>query len=310
MKWYFILLIVIGSLLILGLLISYICFRIVFYQDRNKNKPTEEFELPPGDIYIEHKEIMFKWMKEARNIIYEKVQITSFDNLKLVGKYYECGKDNIIEIMFHGYRGKAERDLCGGIQRAFALNHNVLIVDQRTSGESEGNVISFGINERKDCLSWIDFINKKFNNPCIILCGISMGAATVLMASNMNLPNNVIGILADCSYSSQKEIIMKCTKDLHLPPKLFYPFIKFGAKLFGHFNLEETSPIQAIKDSNIPIILFHGTTDDFVPCYMSEKLYAEKPENAKLVTIPNAGHGLCYLIDSELYIKSLKEFFL
>lgn len=309
MEWYFILLIVIVSLFILGLLISYICFRIVFYQDRNKNKPSEEFELPPGDIYLMHKETMFKWMKEAREINYEKFQITSFDNLKLVGKYYECGKDNIIEIMFHGYRGKAERDLCGGIQRAFALNHNVLIVDQRTSGESEGNVISFGINERKDCVSWINFLNNKFNNPRVILCGISMGAATVLMASNMNLPNNVIGILADCGYSSIKEIIMKCTKDLHLPPKLFYPFIKFGAKIFGHFDLEETSPIQAIKESNIPTILFHGTTDDFVPCYMSEKLYEAKKENNKLVTIPNAGHGLCYLIDSELYIKSLKEFF-
>ena len=309
MEWYEVLILILISLILLFLLTTYICFRIVFYENRRKKVNNDEFEIPPGDIYEPYRDVMINWMKEVRKMEYKKFEIRSFDNLKLVGKYYECGKDNIIEIMFHGYRGKAERDLCGGVQRAFSLNHNVLIVDQRTSGESEGNVISFGINERRDCLAWIDLVNREFNNPRIILCGISMGASTVLMASDMDLPSNVIGVLADCGYSSQKEIIQKCTKDLKLPPKLLYFFIKLGAKIYGDFDLDEVTPIESFKNSKLPTIFFHGESDDFVPCSMSIDMYNSKKENNKIVTIPNAGHGLCYLVDSDLYIKSLQKFF-
>ena len=216
-----------------------------------------------------------------------------------------------MEIMIHGYRGSAYRDLSNGIERAFALGHNVLLIDQRASSESEGNTITFGINERRDCLSWIDYVINNFDsNMKIILTGVSMGAATVMMASSMDLPSNVIGVLADCGYTTPKEIIMKYVKELKLPPKLFYPFIKLGAKIFGHFNLEEASPIESIKKTNLPVIFYHGTSDNFVPCYMSEKLYEVCNSDKKLVLIDNCGHGLAYLVDKEKYIEEMKEFFL
>ena len=158
MDWYDILLIIICALFFIILLTSYICFRITFYVNRKKDLNKEEFDIPPGEVYEPYREQMISWMKEARNMNSVDYYIISFDNLKSHAKYYETKNGNPIEIMFHGYRGNAERDLCGGIQRAFALNHNVLLVDQRTSGESEGNVISFGVNESKDCLKWIDFV--------------------------------------------------------------------------------------------------------------------------------------------------------
>lgn len=308
MDWYYILLIILLAIILIVLLSSYICFRITFYVNRKKDS-YKEFDIPPGDIYEPYRETMINWMKEAKKLNHQDIYIKSFDGLKLHAKYYEKSKGNIIEIMIHGYRGNAERDLCGGIQRAFELNHNVLLIDQRTSSKSEGNVISFGVNERLDCQSWVNYLVENFDNPRIILCGISMGAATVLMASSLNLPKNVIGVLADCGYSSQKDIIMKCAKDIHVPPRLAYPFIKLGAKIFGKFNLDEITPIESFKKSNIPTIFFHGNTDDFVPCYMSEMMFESKKENNKLVIIPNAGHGLCYLKDSKLYIDSLNEFF-
>ena len=177
-----------------------------------------------------------------------------------------------MEILFHGYRGDAERDLSKGIERCFKLNRNALIVDLRGIGESEGNVITFGIKERKDCLTWINFAIKEFgNNVEIIITGISMGAATVMMASSMDLPKNVIGTLADCGYSSPKDIIKKVIKQIHLPTFIFYPLIKLGAKLFGKFNLEEYSPYESVQKSKVPIIFIHGNVDNFVPCDMSEK---------------------------------------
>ena len=216
----------------------------------------------------------------------------------------------VTEIMFHGYRGSAERDLSGGIQRCFALGRNVLLVDQRTSCESEGNVISFGINEHKDCLAWIDFAIERFGPDVnLILTGISMGASTVLMAAGKSLPKNVVGVLADCGFSSAKEIIKKCTKDMHLPPNLMYPFIKLAAKIFGHFDLDEYSPMEAMKTCNVPVLFFHGEADGFVPCYMSRQMYDTCNSPKRLVTVPNAEHGLVYLVDNPGYFQAVVEFF-
>ena len=211
--------------------------------------------------------------------------------------------------MFHGYRGSAERDLCGAVQRCFSIKRNVLLVDQRTSGESEGNVISFGVNESKDCLSWIDFVLKHFGpNKQIILTGISMGASTVIMAAGHPLPKNVVGILADCGYTSAKDIIIKCMKQLHLPSKLLYPLVKLSARIYGHFDLEESSPIEAIKHCHVPILFFHGESDDFVPCDMSRSIYDACGGNKKLVIFPEAGHGLSYLTDPTRYEMTVKKF--
>ena len=297
-------------IILLFFAICYLCFRIVFYVPKKNKNISNEPPVPEGKIYEPYHNFMKQWILEARNFPYKDCYITSFDGLKLHAKYFEYAKDATLEIMFHGYRGNAERDLSGGIQRCFALGRNVLLVDQRTSCGSEGNVISFGINEHKDCLSWIDFAVSEFGlDVKIVLTGISMGASTVLMAAGTPLPENVVGVLADCGFSSAKEIIKKCARQLHLPANLIYPFIKFGAKLFGHFDLEAYSPIEAMKTCKLPVLFFHGESDDFVPCAMSEKLYKACTSPKRILTVPGAGHGLGYLVDNEGYFKAVTEFF-
>ncbi len=292
------------------LVLAYVCFRITFYAKRSKTVSDNVFEMPGGEIYEPFKESMENWAKETREMSHEEFSITSFDGLKLYGKYYECKQGAPIELMFHGYRGSAQRDLSGGVQRCFALQRNALIVDQRCSGKSDGTVITFGVNEHKDCLSWVDFMVNHFGRDVkIIITGISMGAATVLMAAGQTLPTNVIGALADCGYNSAKDIIKKVIKQLKLPPNVSYFFVKMGAKIYGHFDLEETSPEQAMQNCTIPVIFFHGEDDDFVPCEMSKINYDICKSKKQLVTIKGAGHGLSYLVAPETYLTSLKEFF-
>ena len=190
------------------LIIAYVCFKMAFYQaDRTDDNP-ENIIFPEGEIYGIYRDKIEKWTIETRNMPHEDLEITSFDGLKLCGKFYEYEKGAPMEIMFHGYRGCAERDLSGGVQRCFKLGHSALIVEQRASGKSEGNVISFGINEHRDALCWANFAVSHFGEDVkIILTGISMGAATVLMTADKDLPKNVVGILADCGYTSAKDII-------------------------------------------------------------------------------------------------------
>lgn len=224
------------------LLISYICFRMAFYVSQKRPPSDDVLDLPQGNIYAPYRDYMVSCAREVRAMPCEELWIHSHDGLKLHGRYFEYAPGAPIELMFHGYRGSAERDLSGGVRRCFQLGHSVLLVDQRCSGKSEGTVITFGVHEHNDCLLWIDKILDRFgSNVKIILTGISMGATTVLIAAGHPLPKNVIGVLADCGYTSAKEIIKVVIKQMHLPPTLAYPFVKLGARLYGHFHLEEIS---------------------------------------------------------------------
>lgn len=298
--------VVIAVLITFG--IAYYGYREVFYyKDERTNE--ERWEIPKGEQYEKEADNMRSLIGNLALIPAEWVTITSFDGLKLAGRYYHVRDGAPVQIQLHGYHSDGIRDFCGGNMAARAMGMNTLVIDQRAHGRSEGHTVSFGICERRDCLSWIEYVVERFgDDQQIILAGLSMGAATVLMASELNLPENVKGIIADCPYSSQKEIICNVGKQMKLPMKLLYPFIKLGAQIFGHFNLSETSPLEAIRHAKVPILLIHGEDDRFVPCEMSRELYKSCSSDKILVTVPEAGHGISYILDKEKYTNAVKEF--
>ena len=299
---------IVAAAVLLVLAASAVCFFLVFYSAPRKD-PGERIDIPEGEIYEVYREQMESWVRQTRQMPREDVSVESFDGLTLRGKYYEYAPGAPIELMIHGYRGNSERDMSGGVQRAFRLGRSALIVDQRASGRSDGNVITFGVREHRDCLTWVDFMVKKFGPGVkIILTGISMGASTVLMASVEALPENVIGILADCGYTSAREIIHKILRQIHLPVRLVYPFVKLGARLFAGFDLEQASAVDAVKRCKKPVIFYHGEADDYVPWEMSRDNHAACPTRKKLVIIPGAGHGLSFPVDEGRYLAELRQF--
>lgn len=292
------------------LLLSYVAFYVVFFEPKMKKYRKDDYIFPRGKIYEPYKEQMTQWQKSARDMGYKEFQITSFDGLKLYGMYFECKPGAPMEIMFHGYRGCAMRDMAGGIERAFSVGRNVLLVEQRTSRESEGHVITFGIKEHRDVLSWVDFAVNHFGPDVkIILTGISMGAATVMMAAGCDLPPQVVGVLADCGYTSPERIIKVIIRQLHLPIFPIYHLIKLGARLWGRFDLEEYSPIEAMRKCKLPILFAHGESDNLVPCYMSQENYDACASPKCLLTVPGAGHGLAYGVEPERYLEVVADFY-
>lgn len=287
----------------------FLCFYITYYSPKRVAPDEHTFPVPEGAVYEPYHQAMIDWMKEVRAMPCKELSIISFDGLTLRGKYYELHPNAPLEIMFPGYRGTAERDLSGGIQRCFRLGHNALIVDQRAGGFSDGHVISFGVNERKDCRAWLDFAIQYFGKDVkIILTGISMGAATVMLTAGNPLPKNVIGVLADCGYSSAPDIIKKVIRDIKLPVSIVYPFVRLSGKLFGGFDIKDADVLAAIKKTTLPVVFIHGEDDDFVPHYMSKLLYDNCPTRKVFVSVPGAGHGLGYLKDSEGYIDKVQKF--
>ena len=288
------------------------CFRIVFYSPRRKPRAEDDYDLPPGEEYEPLYPAMIEWTKQCRATPHRNVEIKTFDGLTLRGRYYELTPDAPIEIMMHGYQGNIERDLSGGIFRAHKIGHSVLVFDHRGSGKSDGNMLTFGINESRDCRRWIDFVLTEINKDAeIILSGVSMGAATAMITAGFeDLPENVVGIVADCGYTSAKDIIKKVMRDMKLPPNLLYPFVKLGARIYGRFDLDKYSPLEQVKKARMPIIFVHGDADNYVPMEMSKINYeACASSKKKLLIIKGAAHGLAYPIAQDEYLKELSDFF-
>ncbi len=301
---------ILAVLLIIVLLISLVCFFMAFYSPKRNKKEFDKFSPPVGKIYEPYYDMMKKWTDETNKLCGEEIYITSYDGLKLFGKFYEYEPGAPIELMMPGYRGLAQRDLCGGVQRCFSLGRSALAVEQRGCGRSKGHVITFGVRESRDCLSWMNYLIARFGKDTkIFLTGISMGASTVMLASGTELPENVVGVIADCGYSSAPDIIKKVIGQMKLPVKLFYPFVRLGAILYGHFDPNQAIPSEALKKCRVPVFFAHGDADDYVPAEMSKINFEACQAPKKLLLIPGAGHGLGYVVAPEEYRSAIRELF-
>lgn len=295
------------ALVLAALALSYGLYRFIFHSPTREQNVLRN--LPKGEQFEARHQRMLAMIDRLDALSYEPVSVMSGDGLRLNGKYYHVKDGAPLALCFHGYRGMGIRDFSGGCMLCMELGQNVLLVEQRAQESSGGHTISFGVNERFDVLRWIDYARSRFGADTeILLYGISMGAATVLMASALGLPENVKGIVADCPYSSVKEIICKVAAEIELPPAVFWPFIRLGALLFGGFRPEDGNALEAVKKAEVPILLIHGEDDRYVPCDMSRRIYEARPELISLHTFPGAGHGISFIEDEERYRRIVTEF--
>ena len=236
--------IVLGVLGLLILIGAFITYRMAFFADQKKRDVSRV--VPNDEQYAPYKERMLGLIEALAARPFERIEIRTEDGKRLTGRYYHQADGAPLDIGFHGYKSNSVRDFCGGSRIGFALGHNLLLPDQRAHGESDGHTITFGIRERQDCLAWIRYANERFGEDTrIVLYGVSMGAATVLMATGLELPSNVKCVIADCPYSSPSGIIRKVCVDRGLPPKPLFPLLRLGAILFGHFRLDDR--IQEVR---------------------------------------------------------------
>lgn len=212
-------------------------------------------------------------------------------------------------LLFHGYRSMAETDFACVMESYYSAGFELILIDQRAHGKSAGNWIGFGVTERKDCLSWIEYLNQQFGAIPSYLCGISMGASTVLMATGQPLPSNIRGVIADCGFTSPKEIIAYIMKrKLHLPSRLLLPILSCFSKLFAGYFFGEYSVAEAMKSNALPILFIHGKADRFVPPEMTIQNYDACQSEKKLILVDGAGHGTAFLQDRETVEKEILDF--
>ena len=302
-----IVIIIAAVLLFLIIATVYAVYRMAFYSPRGNQNDIHN--LPTGEQYDREVDRMRGMVDKLAVIPFEEVSIMSHDGLRLKGMYYHTRDGAPLDIGFHGYRSTAVRDFCGGAVMGMEAGHNVLLVKQRGCCDSEGHTISFGVKEQRDCLSWINYSIERFGRDTqIALYGVSMGAATVLCASGLELPDNVKGVIADSPFSSPIDIIQTVAADMGIPKAVVRPLATVAARIFGGFNLHGASAVEAVKNAKVPILIIHGEDDRFVPCDMGRAIYRACPEGAELVTFPDAGHAISYLADEARYRSTINGF--
>lgn len=285
----------------------YALYRYIFHAPDRRYSNDFAFTLP--DRPDADRERVAALIARLNGRCFERVHITSFDGLRLAGRYYRNRAGAPLAILCHGYHGTPARDFCGGADVCLAAGFNLLMIEQRAHCTSEGRTITFGVNERRDCLDWARYAASRFGPDVkIVLAGISMGASAALMASALPLPENVRGIIADCPFTSPKEIITRVARRRGYPAEALWPLIALSARAFGGFDPTAADAAEAVKHARVPILLLHGEADGFVPCDMGRRIAAANPALIELHTFPNAGHGMSYLADTPRYTALVNEF--
>lgn len=305
----FLIIIPIAVIILIITIPAYVAYRMAFFNDPTRK--TDEFYGMEGEEYAPYIDRIKAQMKKLANLEYEDIYIKADDGTPLHAIYREQSPGAPLMIECHGYKGSPFRDFSEGADFTLQCGYNVLLIDQRAHGKSEGATISFGAKEKTDCAAWVGYAKARFGDGVkIVLNGISMGAATVLLAGALPECKDVCGIVADCPYSSAKDILTLEIKKRGLPSSLVYPLAALGARIYGGFKMSDADVKAAISAiPNIPVLLIHGEADDFVPKYMSDSLKANDTRGiVEYHTFAGAAHGFSFFADSERYKALLSDF--
>lgn len=251
------------------------------------------------------------WITWTKEQAFETLQAKSFDGTSLQGYYLPAKEPTTKTVVFaHGYLGHAFDMGLFGEYYYETLGYNIFTPDLRGHGKSGGNYIGFGWHDRLDILSWLNLlIEENGEQSEFILHGLSMGAATVLMASGESLPKQVKGIIADSPYTSVYDLFAYQLKRMYqLPDQLFLPMTSIVTKQKANYSLKEASAIEQVKKATVPILYIHGEGDTFVPTKMTEQLYEATNSEKEMITFPEANHGEAVVMHRDLFFETIHHF--
>lgn len=302
-----VLLFILGSLLLLTLVSGAYIFVVGCV--RKKDLPwlvEDEIKKTPYGKYHECIADADRWLHDNNA---QDVYVTSDDGLKLHGFWVPAAEPRGTVLLAHGYRSTMLLDFGAAFEIYHDLGLNILVPDQRSHGKSQGRFITFGVKESNDMQRWLDFHNHHFGKQPIILSGMSMGASTVMYLADEALPDNVKGIIADCGFTSPKDILASVFRNVtHLPPMPSLWAADLFARLIAGFSLTQKDTRKTLARNQLPILMIHGTDDTFVPCWMTKAGFAACTGPKELLLVEKADHGVSFLQDPERYSRAVIAF--
>ena len=261
-------------------------------------------------FFVKFKKLDKEIKVEERDDFYknfEKLTLESFDNLKLNGYYKDNNSERLV-ILVHGLTNSAY-DMIDYANIFLSRGYDILSIDMRAHGKSEGREITLGKNESNDLVAWIKLMVDKKPRYKIVLFGISMGASTVCLTIGKEIDNNVVLAISDCGYdNADKELKYLFSKQKILPGlmyKIFYNYVKKSREI----DLKKIDPFSSLKNNKLPVLFIHGDKDEVVPVEMVYNLSSQVPDPRRnLLIVKDAGHCGSYKTDRQLYLSTVNQF--
>ncbi len=287
--------------------VSQYFFNRTMIRSNAKREKTQKMAGTNWDAYIP----TIRASKEKlKQYAHEDIFIMSQDGLKLHGTFFPLEGSKKVVICFHGYTSEGLNDY--STLALFYRSHgfNLMIVDERAHGRSEGTYIGFGCLDRKDAVLWIEEMIKHLGEEAeILLHGDSMGGATVLMTAGLLLPSQVKAIVSDCAFTSAWEVFQSVLKNsYHLPAFPILHTANEMVKKKAGYGLKDCNAKEEVAKTKLPILFLHGKADTFVPCSMAQELYHACTGPKKLVLIEGAGHVESCYRDATVFEGAIEEF--
>lgn len=278
-----------GTLAAMGTAYFTLCQRLYNSVLKGHNKPAKTKDETDYSILDERKIAGKEWADTTEHTV---VYTTSFDCLKLAAyQFLNMGSDKWV-IIVHGYQSEAKHVFQNG-KEFYERGFNVLIVDCRGHGLSEGNYIGMGWHDRLDIVKWIEYILLRSPSAKIVLYGVSMGAATVMMTTGEALPSHVVCAIEDCGYSNLYDVFADQIKKLyHLPPITVLAGVDCVMRRKAGYSIGDVDVVKQLRKSKTPTLFIHGQEDDFVPFTMVFENYNACVAPKEIITAARAGHGL------------------
>ncbi len=300
--------IVLAVLAILALTAGYLGFREACAWGRRIDPLNKQ--IYEKGIYAKNAGILYENAKALAQLPAEDVFITSYDGLRLHGRLIprENAKGTIL--LFHGYHSFADVDFGCAVPLLRTLGYQLLLADERAHQGSAGKYLTYGVRERRDVLSWAQAMAARLGpgHP-MYLQGISMGAATVLMASDQDFPDSVRGIVADCGFTAPAEIVRLVMRKMRLPVFPMLYLTELWCRLLGGFSLWGYSTERALALCRLPVLFVHGKADGLIPWQMTQRSYEACASEKTLLYVEGAGHGESFLVDQPACEQAVRDFF-
>ena len=303
--------IIIFIIIVILLIVAYFLVGNYFYNIALNPRTSKTFVLGEDADEVEQQEDKglekSDWLSQNSKEIY--ITSSNNGNLKLHG-YEIINTENtgIWAITIHGYSGQA-KDMTYYAQQFYNRGYNVLMVNLRGHGKSEGDYIGMGWHDRLDVIDWANYLIKRNPNCKIILHGVSMGGATVMMTTGEDLPENIKVAIEDCGYTSIWDEFKMQLKVLYNLPT--FPVLNAAStvcKIKSGYILEEGSAVEQVRKSKTPTLFIHGELDNFVPFEMLDEVYEDANCKKEKLVIKGAAHAESASVNPELYWKTVDRF--
>lgn len=259
----------------------------------------------PVEILNENlKNESYPWLKSVSKI----ASIKSFDNLNLNGYISVREGNHKYAVVMHGYHS-CPQEIASYAKEFYDFGYNILVPGQRGHGWSEGNIVDMSAFTNYDVQKWCEYICDFDPKARIVLFGVSMGASTVMRATGLDLPENVVCCVEDCGFSSVwDEFEYQLKNYYHVPVHPVLDIVNFSIKRKLGFDCKKVSAKDDLKRAKIPVLFIHGTADDYVPFYMLSTVYDSATVEKEKLEIEGASHARAAFVNPDLYWKTVKNF--